>query len=47
VVGSEEMEQFGKLGDEQANSVGGQKGVEDKLVQAAWHVFEGCSHQLI
>ena len=46
MVGSEEVEQFGRLGDEQASSVGGQKGVEDILVQAAWCVCEGDSHQL-
>ena len=44
--GSKEVEWFGELGDEQASSVGGQKGVEDMLVQAAWHVCEGDSHQL-
>ena len=46
VVGSEEVEQFGKMGDEQASSVGGQKGVEDMLVQAVWCVCECGSHQL-
>ena len=47
MVGSEEVERFGELGDEQASSVGGQKGVEDMLVQAAWCVCEHGSHQLI
>ena len=46
MVGSEEVERFGELGDEQASSVGGRKGVKDVLVQAAWHVCEGGSHQL-
>ena len=33
MAGSEEVEQFGELGDEQANSDGGRKGVEDVLAQ--------------
>ena len=46
VVGSKEVEQFAKLDDEQASGVGGQQGVEDMLVQDAWHVCERGSHQL-
>jgi len=45
-VGSEEVEQFGELGEEQASSVGGQKGVDDMLVQAVWCVCERGCHQL-
>ena len=33
MVGSKEVERFGELGDEQANSVGGRKGVDDVLAQ--------------
>ena len=33
MVGSKEVEWFGELGNEQANSAGGQKGVEDVLAQ--------------
>ena len=46
MVGNEEVEHFGELGEEQGSSVGGQKGVEDMLVQAVWCVCERGSHQL-